>query len=338
MTLNSYISPLVGIGLLTAPALSAMGQGAVTSYRFLDFPASSRAFALGGCAPALVDRDILLSDQNPALIGPEIETQAAFSYTSYIKSSQFGAAKLGMAAGERGAWCAGVRYLNYGDFDGYLPDGTSIGTFRPTDLVIEGTYAHDITDRLRGGISYRTVYSNYEQYTALAMGVDLGINFYNPDNDLSLSAVLTNMGGQIKRFTDRYNPMPFDLRLGYMQTMGTTPFRLSVTATNLTDWRLPYIYHSGIEQTGVKKMSATSNLFRHLIFGTEYAPNEKFYLAAGYNYRQRTDMSVYSRSLLSGFSVGTGFRTRAISLGIAYGSPHKAASVFMFDFNWNIGE
>ncbi len=101
----------------------------------------------------------------------------------------------------------------------------------PADIVFEGSYSHDITDRLRGGINYCMIYSNYEQYNAFAMAVDLGINYYNEEKDLSFSAVLTNMGGQIKRFDSEYNRLPFDFRLGYMQTIGSSPFQISINAS-----------------------------------------------------------------------------------------------------------
>ena len=42
----------------------------------------------------------------------------------------------------------------------------------------------------------------------MAVGVDLGINYYDPDRDLSLSAVVTNLGGQVKRFNERYDRLP----------------------------------------------------------------------------------------------------------------------------------
>ena len=69
------------------------------------------------------------------IVYAEIGTQAAVSYMHYIGSGNFGGARFGMPAGERGAWAAGIRYLNYGAFDGYMPDGTATGSFTPTDIV-----------------------------------------------------------------------------------------------------------------------------------------------------------------------------------------------------------
>lgn len=313
-------------------------QESTSGYSFLNIPSSSHVYALGGVNTALIDSDVMLVDQNPALLGPEIDMQAAVSYMHYIGSGNFGAAKFGMYAGEHGAWSAGIRYLNYGSFDGYLPDGSSTGSFTPADFVFEGSYSHDITDRLRGGVSYRMIYSTYEQYTAFAMAVDLGLNYYNEEKDLSFSVVLANMGGQVKRFHEAYNRLPFDIRLGYMQTIGNSPFQLSINAWNLTKWRLPYYAHDKNDPDKYleKKANFFSDLFRHLVFGLQYAPTEKFYIGMGYNYKTRTDMSAYQRNFLSGFSLGAGIRVKSFGVGIAYAMPHKSASTLMLNLNWNI--
>lgn len=328
------------IFLLSIGAATAASQNSSSGYDFLDIPVSAHVHALGGFNAALIDNDISLVDQNPALLGPEIGTQASVGYMHYMGSGNFGGARFGMAAGERGAWVAGIRYLNYGSFDGYLPDGTSTGSFTPADIVFEGTYAHDITDRLRGGVSYRMVYSNYEQYSAFAMAVDLGINYYNEEKDLSLSAVLTNMGGQIKRFDTQYNRLPFDFRLGYMQTIGNSPFQISINAHHLTRWKLPYYSHdkNDPEKQQQLKSNFFTDLFRHLVFGLQYSPSEKFYVALGYNHKTRTDMSAYQRSFLSGFSLGAGIRVRSFGVGASFSQPHKSATSLLINLNWFIRE
>ena len=324
--------------LLIAVTFESSAQLTSSGYGFLDIPVSSHAYTLGGVNTALIDNDIMLSDQNPALIGPEIGMQGAAAYMHYLGSGNFGAARFGMYAGERGAWCAGIRYLNYGSFDGYLPDGSSTGKFSPKDVVIEGTYSHDITDRLRGGVSYRMIISNYEQYNAFAMAVDAGINYYNDENDLSLSAVLTNMGGQIKRFDSQYNRLPFDIRLGYMQTLGNSAFQLSINAWHLTRWKLPYYSHDKNKPEEMQQIKSNffSDLFRHLVFGLQYSPSDKFYIGLGYNYKTRTDMSAYQRNFLSGFTLGAGLKVRTFGFGISYAMPHKAGSTMMLNLNWYI--
>ncbi len=331
----TYLLPIVA--LCSTPAFSQTGR---SLYEFLDIPTSARVYGLGGTNISVIDADVTLADQNPALIGPEIENQLAVNYMHYMGSGNFAGIRYGKGAGERGAWAAGIRYLNYGSFDAYEPDGSMSGSFKAQDIVFEGTYSHDFTDRLRGGINVKMVYSNYESYNAFAMATDLGINYYDDEKDLSLSAVLRNMGGQLKRFDERYDRVPFDIQLGYMQGLGSSPFSLAITATNLTKWDLPYYSHPKNDSGEVSELKSSffSNLFRHLIFGLQYQPNDRFYIDLAYNYKTRTDMSTYQRNFLSGFSAGLGLKVRGFSFGAAYAMPHKGGSSVMLNIACNFGD
>ena len=317
----------------TLSASLANGQLAANAYSFLDVSSSTHALALGGYGIAVSSPDPMLADQNPALLGPEIGHVAALSYMRYFGSSNFAAARFAHSAGDRGAWGIGVRYLDYGSIDGYTQDGSYTGTFKPQDISVEGTYSHDFTDRLRGGINAKVIYSNYEEYTAVALAADLGINYYNEENDLSLSAVIKNAGGQVKRFHEEYDHLPFDVQLGYMQGLGGGPFSLAVTAHHLTHWKLPYYRHdTGMDtdasggKTEEEDYKFLPTFFRHLAFGLQYSPSERFYIALGYNYKTRGDMATYQRNFLSGFSLGLGLNVSDFAIGVSFSQPHKSAS------------
>lgn len=315
-------------------------QDGRSAYSFLEIPSSAHATALGGSGIAVIDDDVTLSQDNPALIGPELNRQVALSYMHYFGSSNFAGVRYGMPAGEHGAWAAGIRYLDYGKMTYADPDGTVGGEFSAQDIVAEGTYSHDFTDCLRGGINLKMAYSHYEEYSAFAMGVDLGINYYNPEKDLSLSLVVKNAGGQIKRFNEAYDRLPFDVQIGYMQGLGSSPFSIAITAGHLTKWKLPYIRYDRENPDGelVRQSSFFSNLFRHLIFGLQYAPSDRFYIGIGYNNKTRTDMSSYKRSILSGWSAGFGLKVKSFRIGASYSQPHKGASTILLNVSLDAGE
>ncbi len=318
------------VGIALSSALSVRGQLAANAYSFLDVSSDTHALALGGYGIAVSSPDPMLVDQNPGLLGSEIGRVVALSYMRYFGSSNFAAARYAQAAGDRGAWAIGVRYLDYGSIDGYTQDGSYTGTFKPQDIAVEGTYSHDFSDRLRGGINAKLIYSNYEEYTAVALAADLGINYYDEEKDLSLSAVIKNAGGQVKRFNEEYDHLPFDIQLGYMQGLGGGPFSLAITAHHLTHWKLPYYHHAENENASSSMEEASykffPTLFRHLVFGIQYEPSDRFYAALGYNYKTRGDMSTYQRSFLSGFSLGLGLNVSDFSIGVSFSQPHKSAS------------
>lgn len=311
-----------------------------TTYDFLNIPTSSRAYALGGTGIAIISDDVALADQNPALIGAEIEKQVNFSYMHYLGSGNFAGFRYGQGIGENSAWAVGMRYLNYGSMTEYDQSGIAGGKFSPADIVIEGTYSRDISARWRGGVNLNMIYSHYHVYSAFAIGVDLGVNYYDDEHDLSFSFLLKNMGGQVKRFEEAHNRLPFDVQIGYMQGLGRSPFSLAITARHLTRWNLPYYTHPKDSEGDSRELKSTffSNLFRHLTFGLQYSPSEKFYIALGYDNKTATDMSTYQRNFFSGFSVGTGIRVKGFGVGVAFGMPHKSGATLMVNLNCNIGE
>lgn len=316
---------------------TAMGQGGNTAYDFLEIPSSSYVMGMGGANVSSIHSDLDLASQNPALIGPENDKELKLGYMHYYGSSNFASVRYGMGAGERGGWAAGIRYLNYGNFQGYEPDGSYSGTFSAQDIIFEGTYSHDFTYRLRGGINVKMVYSAYEQYSAFAMAADLGLCYYDEVHDLSLGLVLKNMGGQLKRFEEHYDRMPFDVQLGISKGFKES-FSFSITAWHLTKWRLPYYVHENGSETELTDPGFFRNFFRHLVFGVEYSPSERFYINLGYNYKTASDMAAYQRHFLSGFSIGAGFKVKAYSAGVAFAMPHKGASTILLNLGLDISE
>ena len=78
-----------------------------TAYNYLNIPTSSHAYALGGVNISVVDDDINLYEQNPALLGPEVDMQAGVDWSRFrraIPDSVHG-------FGRYRAWWSGVRFL-----------------------------------------------------------------------------------------------------------------------------------------------------------------------------------------------------------------------------------
>lgn len=350
MTFRNMTYPKIKVSrilliLLTFFIIGATGPAAAqdgsTAYNYLNVTSSSRIYALGGVNISTVDENLATADQNPGLLGFEMGGQVLFDYMRYLGDSNFAGLKYAHAVGERGAWAAGIRYFGYGSMKAADETGVITGSFSPKDVNFSGSFSYDITSRLRGGITMKMLYSSYEQYSAFAIATDLGINWYDPDSQWSFSAVVANLGGQLKKFSNNYDRLPIDVRLGATKGFESIPIRVSVTLWNLNKWKLPY-YETGDGTAGggsfEKKENFGSNLFRHMVFGVDFVPSERFYVALGYNYKTRTDMSTYKRSFLSGFSIGAGMNVSRFNFGIAFGQPHSGATTLMFNLGMNLND
>ena len=322
------------------PVLKITAQDGSNPYTFLNITPSARIYGLGGVNISTVEDNIATTDQNPALLGPEMSNHIGITYMRYFGDSNFASLNYAHSAGENGAWQASMRYFGYGSMKATDETGGYIGDFSPKDVCFAGGYTRDLSAMVRAGFNFKMIYSSYEQYSAFALATDLGINYYNEEKDLSLSAVIANLGGQVKRFDQTYDRLPVDVRLGWSQSFGTLPIRFSVTAWNLTKWKLPYYETSDgtSESTPTLKEDFTSNLFRHLVFGADFTPSDRFFISLGYNYKVKTDMATYSRSILSGFSIAAGLNVKNFDVSVAFAQPHPSATTFMVSLGLNLND
>ena len=331
--------------LLVAAAVAIVAMAGdnttTTAYNFLSVPSSSHVYGLGGHNLTIIDDDINLVEQNPSLLGTEYDHQVGINYMRYIGDTNFAGLRYGQGVSEHGAMAVGIQYFGYGNIQGAALDGTKTGTFTASDMAFSLTYSHDMSSRFRGGITVKYLYSKYETYTAGAVAADLGVNYYDPDHEFTASLVAKNLGGQVKKFTEFKDNLPWDIQVGVSKMLGKAPIRLHLTAYELTRWKSPYYKIEDINNPNsglIKKDSFGSNLLRHLVFAADILPSNNIYLGIGYNYRTRTDMATYKRDFMSGLSVCGGLKVRAFGFGAAFARPHTGASTFMFNLTTSIGE
>lgn len=285
----------------------------VGSYGFLELPTSAHAAALGGTNISIVDPELSLSDQNPALLCPEMAGQLAISYMNYVSDINLGYAAYAGKLRERGAWSVAARYVDYGTFDGYDANGVPTGTFSAKDMAFSGSVGLPINDHWRMGATARLLYSSYDIYTAVALGVDVGLNYYNEISGRSLSIALTNLGGQLKKFDEQSATLPTQLTIGLTKELEHLPFCLSLTAYQLLDWDIDFVDAQGNSSS----YSRAEQVLSHLIFGLEWLPTERLYFAAAYNYRRQRQFSGMG-GFLRGVSFGGGFQAGRLDIHAAY--------------------
>ena len=340
--MTTYLRHLILLAVWAVALFAVADNGSgTTAYNFLSVPSSSHVYGLGGHNLTIIDDDINLIEQNPALLGPEYDHQVGLNYMRYIGETNFAGLRYGQGVSEHGAVAVGIQYFGYGNIQGADVNGALTGKFSASDMAFSVTYSHDISEKFRGGITVKYLYSKYEDYTAGAVAADLGLNFYDPDHEFSASLVAKNLGGQVKKFNDFKDNLPWDIQVGFSKMLGMAPIRLHVTAYELARWSSPYYKIQDVNNPNsdlIKKESFGSNLLRHLVFGVDILPSNNIYLGLGYNYRTRSDMATYKRDFMSGLSVAGGLKVKAFGIGAAYARPHTGASTFMFNLTTSIGE
>ena len=87
MIKQTHTSSLIATVILTVSFLYSAVAKADSSpaYNYLNIPSSTRIYGLGGINITTVDDDVNVTDQNPALLGPEFGRQIALNYMRYIE-------------------------------------------------------------------------------------------------------------------------------------------------------------------------------------------------------------------------------------------------------------
>ena len=313
------------IYIILLSAIGLQAQDAGTVFQFLQLPTSAHAAALGGDNTSIIEDDATLAFHNPALLANTYGRTLNLNYMSYLQKTNIASAAYNIEAGERAMLAFGAHYLNYGSMKNTDAEGNIIGNFTAKDMALMTTYSFDFSNRLSGGVTGKFIYSNYEQIYSLALGVDLGLNYYNPETRFSASIVARNLGGQVKTYDDTQEAMPFNLLVGFSKELAHAPLRLSLTLTDLDKWQAEDFYNTSDD-------SWKTLLLKHVIIGADLFLSPSTYISAGYNFLLHSELKNNVKRGMEGFTIGGGIQTHRIKLGVSYGKYHVAASSLMMNF------
>ena len=297
-------------------------------FNFLRLPFSAHAAALGGNNISLIEDDISLAFHNPALLINVSDNTLHLNYMTYISDSKVAGAMYDKVLGERSVAAVAARYVDYGSFDGYDENNSAMGSFDAKDIEVKLIYSYLLSDRRSGGVSGKFISSKYESYNSIALGVDLGLNYYNEDSDFSASLVLANLGGQVKAFDDKTEKLPFDVQLGFSKRLSHAPLRVSVTLNNLNHWDKDHFYNADGSEDNFSEM-----LLKHAVFGADLMLGKNFQVSLGYNYRISQELSV-SGSKWDGLTAGANLSVKRVKLGASYSKLHVSSSSFLFNISY----
>ena len=319
--------------LFTLVAGSLHAQEGEEVFTFLRFPSSSRANALGGHTVSLIETDPSLIFHNPALLGGEMDQMVNLNYMNYIADINVASALYVKAIAERSTIALGAHYINYGQFDETSVGNELIGRFSANDICLNGFYAYDLTDFLRGGVTLKFLYSSLEKYTSIGLGVDVGLSYYNPDKGFSGGFTLKNMGAQLKAYNEDRLRLPWDVQIGFTKKMNHAPFRLSVTGMYLNKWKF-----SSVDGVNKVEDSFVKTLSKHLVFGVDFIPTQNFWLGVGFNPKANADMKLQNGNKLGGFSMGAGVKVNRFDVGVSVARYHPSATSLMLSFSMFLGD
>lgn len=327
LTMNIKIFSLL---LAVLPA-TALAQEYASAFNTLRLPASSHAAALGGQNVTLIEDEPTAGWYNPALYANVSDLSAGLDFMTYAAGSTWMGAHFVKAFGERHTMAVGAQYMNYGKMDEIDEAGNTLGQFSAKDIVIGAGYSYLLSDRWTGGANLKMMVSNLADYTALEAAIDVGVNYYDDENDLSVSASLQNIGTQLKAYHDgQRTHLPFTLALGFSKGMAHLPVRFHVTMTDVTRWKSSYyVLPENKDKDKSDKVGFGKKALNHFVLGLDILPTDYLYLSVGYNFRRAYELKASGSSHLAGLSAGAGVNVKHFKFGVSYAKYHQASNSIM---------
>lgn len=306
--------------ILTIMAIAARAQDSRTGYNFLKLPVSAHAAALGGDNISIIEDDESMIFNNPALLSSVSDKTINLNYMNYMSGANTASAAFNRIIKERASVAVSAQFIDYGKMKEVDENNVQTGEFSAKDISIAGYFSYMLTDRIAGGITAKFVTSYIGDYNSIAMGVDLGLNYYDPDKEWSVSLVAKNLGGQMKAYDDQYDRMPIDVQLGASKRFAHMPFRISATLVDLNHLDYKFI--------------------NHLVAGADIIISPTIWVGIGYNFRRANEMKITetdgSSSHGAGLSFGTGINLERFKLNLAYGKYHVSSSSILINLAYSL--
>lgn len=306
--------------ILTIMAIAAKAQDSRTGYNFLRLPVSAHAAALGGDNISIIEDDESMIFNNPALLSSVSDKTINLNYMNYMSGANTASAAFNRIIKERASVAASAQFIDYGKMKEMDENNVQTGEFSAKDISIAGYFSYMLTERIAGGITAKFVTSYIGDYNSIAMGIDLGLNYYDPDKEWSVSLVAKNLGGQMKAYDDQYDRMPIDVQLGASKRFAHMPFRISATLVDLNHLDYKFI--------------------NHLVAGADIIISPTIWVGIGYNFRRANEMKITetdgSSSHGAGLSFGAGINLERFKLNLAYGKYHVSSSSILINLAYSL--
>lgn len=299
----------------------------------LDLSSSARTAGLGMDYLSVAQYDINVGLDNPSLIDSYGHSRWSLNYTNLFAGANFGSVAYGRHFQKvKGDFLFSLRFNSYGTFERYDETETPQGTFFAADYVFSLGYGLHIDSSFSLGVNLKPVFSQYAEYNALAVALDVCGSYQTPSRNFSLTMMGRNFGAQLVTFSGTTEKLPYELSMAFSYKVSNAPFRIYGQLAELQRWDLRYndplnplvVYdpYSGTysQESWLHKMLDLSG--RHLLLGVEFDMHQVFFLRLGYSYRQAQEIQGTQNLNFSGFSFGVGLHKRRFCFDYAHRAYH----------------
>jgi hypothetical protein len=308
---------LVSIALVQATAFAQLGGNYV--FGFLNLPTGARMASLGNYPTPYAGRTLDFAVVNPSLANSSM--LGVYSVQQGLLPSGINYGSLSTALPLfKGVFLPYIRYVSYGNFQGYDATGNATNAFSAFDFNAGVSYSYAMNPSFNLGVNTGVIGSYLETYSSYGFSGSLAIQ-YQAKNELFHASILAkNIGIQWKGYTqgNALRPLPLELQASASVKLKHAPFRFTLIAHHLNQWKIGYFDPSlqptidGLTGDTIlpPSVSFIEQLGRHVAVNAELVTKGVLQIRIGFDFQRRQELKLEQRPGMSGLSFGLGLNFR----------------------------
>ena len=295
---------ILTFGFLTSIYAGDVSRKGTNGAEQLLIPVGARGIATGGSfLSTLTGLESIY--YNPAGLDITPQTEAMFSYMSYIADINVSYFAVGTNLGDFGSIALSFKTLDVGDIPvttNEFPDGTG-STYSPGFITAGLTYSKVITDRISIGTNFKLISETIGNTSATGFAIDAGVQ-YRFSEQLSLGATVKNIGSNM-RYTGQSLRQRANIE-GSQPGSPTGAFEIIAEPFQIPsyfDLSLAYAldFNEQNNLTLASTFTANNDLEDQMHFGLEYGFMNNFFVRGGYSFQtENIDQSIYGLTFGAG--------------------------------------
>ena len=187
--------------LLVSSFATGQTLGGSSAYNFLKLPNTPQLTGLGGINVSQTSNDVGMAFYNPSLLVPSMHTQMNAVFNSFYAGIKTYHLSLGYRSEKLNTnFLWGLHYFNYGDIQATDATGNLLGSFHPTDWVMQVSASRRYLERWNYGFTLKFINSNYGLYRSNGMATDVSVLYNDTVHLFSASVLARNMAFPLKKY------------------------------------------------------------------------------------------------------------------------------------------
>ena len=326
-------------------ALSQYNTG-INGFQYINGFYSARSIGTGNNLLSVVDNDLVLSSENPALLNDKMSNQLALNQTLLPTGINFGSLQYAFKS-KLGVFSPIIKYVNYGAFVETDEAGNTLGNFSALDYSVGMLYSKEFNPVISLGAGVSVLGSHLETYSGYALSTTFSAVYKHPNHLFSVAMVAKGIGTTIKQYTSNQKTiLPVDVQASLTYKLKHAPFRFSLLAKQLNKWDI--VYQDPTEKPNYDALTGDTipvqtpgfieKLAHHLNLQVELVASKSVHFRTGFDFHRQQQLRVYNRPGLAGFSFGVGVYLKKIRLDYGFLIYSKSGQNHAIGISSNLGD